>query len=166
MAFIITDGVIGAQPIANNSTTQNHPVGTIVRAKDPTYGEGEFVYLIGVASTLIGTIVTYHDGDTLVGQTAFATTVIDDAEPLAVAMSANVAGEFGWYQISGLAILGKANTLSVAPDVNVAIASGLVIAAATTNVAHGIKTTITASASTLVITVPCMIQRPTGPGVG
>ena len=166
MAFHITDGVIGNQKIAENSATQRHPVGTIVRAVDPTFGEGEFIYLVGVASTLVGTVVTYHDGDTLAFQSAFATTVIDDGEPLAVAMSANVAAEYGWYQISGIAVLGKANTLSLAPDVDFAVASGLVIAAATTNRVRGAKTTITASASTLVITVPCMIDRPSGPGVG
>lgn len=166
MAFHITDQVIGSQKIAENSTTQNHPVGTVVRATDPTYGEGEFVYLIGVASTIIGSIVSYEDGDTLVGQTALATTAIDSGEPLAVAMSANVAAEFGWYQISGVAVLGKANTLSLAPSVDFAIATGLVIAAATTNRVRGANTAITASASTLVITVPCLIDRPSGPGVG
>ena len=166
MAFIITDTVAGTQQIADTSTTQKHPIGTIVRAKDPTYGEGEFVYLIGVASTIVGTVVTYHDGDTLVGQTAFSTTAIDSGEPLAVAMSANIAAQYGWYQISGVAVIGKANTLSLAPGVDLAAASGLLIAAATTNRISGLNTAITASASALVITVPCLIDRPTGPGVG
>ena len=167
MAFSITDSNhVGSQPITNNSTTQQHPVGTIVRAQDPIYGEGEFVYLIGVASTIVGSIVTYHDGDTLVGQTALSTTAVDSGEPLAVAMSACVAGEYGWYQIGGVAVLGKANTLSLAPGVDLAIASGLAIAAATTNRVSGLNTAITASASALVITVPCLIDRPCGPGVG
>ena len=166
MAYVITDTVAGTQQIADSSTTQKHPIGTVVRAKDPTYGEGEFIYLVGVASTLVGSIVSYENGDTTVGQTALATTAVDSGEPLAVAMSANGAGSYGWYQISGIAVCGKANTLSLAPSVDLAAASGLVIAAATTNRISGLNTAITASASTLVITVPCLINRPCGPGVG
>ena len=166
MAFRCTEQLIGHQAIEENSTTQKHPVGTIIKAVDPTYGEGEFIYLVGVASTLVGTVVTYHDGDTLTYQSAFATSAVDDGEPFAVAMSACVAAEYGWYQISGIAVCGKANTLSLAPDVDLAVASGLLIAAATTNRIRGLKSCITASASTLVITVPCMINRPSGPGVG
>ena len=166
MAFFITDNVAGSQAIADTSTTKKHPIGTVVRAVDPTYGEGEFIYLIGVASTIVGSVVSYEDGDTLVGQTALATTVVTSGEPLAVAMSANIAAQYGWYQISGVAAVGKANTLSLAPSVDLAIASGLAIAAATTNRVSGLNTAITASATTLVITVPCLIDRPCGPGVG
>lgn len=166
MTYHITDTVAGSQAIADTSTTQKHKIGTIVRAVDPTYGEGEFIYLVGVASTIVGTVVTWHDADTTLGQTAFSTTAVDSGEPLAVAMSANIAGQYGWYQISGIAVVGKANTLSLAPGVDLAIASGLAIAAATTNRVSGLNTSITASASALVITVPCLIQRPTGPGVG
>lgn len=166
MTYALTSPYAGAQPIADTSTVQNHPIGTIVRAFDPTYGEGEFIYLVGVASTLVGTVVTWHDADTTLGLTAFATTAVDSGEPLAVSMSANVASQYGWYQISGIAVVGKANTLSLAPGVDLAIASGLAIAAATTNRVRGLNTAITASASALVITVPCLIQRPSGPGVG
>lgn len=166
MAYHITDGKIGYQIISETSATKNHDIGTIVRATDPTYGEGEFIYLVGVASTIVGTVVSYEDGDTTVGQTAFSTTAVDSGEPLAVAMSANGADQYGWYQISGIAVVGKANTLSLAPSVDLAIASGLAIAADTTNRVSGLNTAITASASTLVITVPCLINRPTGPGVG
>ena len=53
MAYHITDQVVGSQAIATTDTDQLHPLGTIVRAYDPTYGEGEFIYLLGVASTAI-----------------------------------------------------------------------------------------------------------------
>lgn len=104
MAFIITDTVAGAQAIADTSTTQKHPLGTIVRAKDPTYGEGEFIYLSGVASTAVGSWVTVHED-------GFTTTLLaaNDIGRTAVAMSANVASQYGWYQISGKAV-GKALT--------------------------------------------------------
>lgn len=165
MTWVIRDTLIAPQPIATTETgaTARHPLGTIVTAVDPTYGEGEFIYLIGVASTIVGSLVSYDDGDTLAFQTALYTSVVGNPDPFAVAMSANLAGDFGWYQIGGIAACGKANTLSLAPGENVAIATGLVIAEATSNVVGGLVTCITASASTLVITVPCMINRPHGP---
>lgn len=100
MAYIITDGVAGAQPIANAETTQNHPLGKIVRAKDPTYGEGEFIYLKGVTSTIVGSWVTYNMDD---GTT---TLLVGNAiGPVAVAMSAcDASTKYGWYQIQGKAI--------------------------------------------------------------
>lgn len=100
MAYIITDGVAGAQPIADTSTVKNHPLGKIVKAKDPTYGEGEFIYLAGVSSTVVGTWVTYNMDD---GTT---TLIVPNAiGPVAVAMSAVDANtKYGWYQIQGKAI--------------------------------------------------------------
>jgi hypothetical protein len=99
MAFRIIDQVLGSQPIATNSTTQNHPLGTIVRAVDPTYGGGEFIYLKGLNSTAIGEWVTYNTDD-------FSTTLLaaNAIGPVAVAMSACVTGEYGWYQINGKAV--------------------------------------------------------------
>lgn len=102
MAFTITENAIGWQRIADTSTVQNHPLGTIVRATDPTYGAGEFIYLKGVASTAIGSWVTYNMDD---GSTALL--AANAIGPVGVAMSANVASQYGWYQISGKAV-GKA----------------------------------------------------------
>ena len=99
MAYIITNSRVGWQPIADTSTVKNHPLGTIVHAVDPTYGEGEFIYLLGVASTAAGDWVGYFPAT---GATVRA--VANGTYPLAVAMSANVASQYGWYQISGTAV--------------------------------------------------------------
>lgn len=104
MAYQVIDQIVGVQPIATTSTTQNHALGTIVRAKDPTYGAGEFIYLKGVASTAVGSWVHYNMDD---GSTTLA--VANGIGPVAVSMSANVANQYGWYQISGKAV-GKALT--------------------------------------------------------
>lgn len=99
MAYFITDQVIGSQAIADTSTTQNHPLGTIVRARDPAVGEGEFIYLKGVASTVAGSWVTYNEADFTT-----ALLVASAVGPVAVAMSANdAATDYGWYQVSGKA---------------------------------------------------------------
>jgi hypothetical protein len=95
MTWRITSPVVGAQRIDETSTTKNHPLGTIVKAADPTYGEAEFVYLTGVASTAAGAWVTYDvDG-------ASALLVASAVGPVAIAMSANVASQYGWYMIHG-----------------------------------------------------------------
>lgn len=102
MAFHITETIAGSQGIADTSTTQNHPLGSIAKATDPTYGEGEFIYLSGVASTVVGSWVTVHEDD-------FSTTLLaaNDIGRTAIAMSINIADQYGWYQISGKAV-GKA----------------------------------------------------------
>ncbi|MGE0629575.1 MAG: hypothetical protein AB7O43_17330 [Hyphomicrobiaceae bacterium] len=100
MAYAITDLIIGSQPIANTDTTKRHPLGTIVRAVDPTYGAGEFIYLLGVANTILGSAVTYNMDN---GSTTLV--VADAIGPVGIAMSANVANQYGWYQISGKAVV-------------------------------------------------------------
>ena len=113
MAFKITDPLVGAQPIAVTDTTQNHALGTIVRAEDPTYGAGEFIYLKGVASTVVGSLVDFDP--------YLATTALSPATggvgPVAVSMSANVASQYGWYQIAGVAAVKAPNAMTAGADV-------------------------------------------------
>ena len=61
MAFALNSPVIGAQALTETSTTQKHPLGTIVKGLDPTYGEGEFIYLKGIGSTTAGSVVLIKD---------------------------------------------------------------------------------------------------------
>ena len=108
MTYVLQNNDAGWQPIAATETTQKHPLGTIVRAydKDATaYGSGEFIYLKGVASTVVGDAVTYNldDGST-------TRLVANAIGPVGIAMSANVASQYGWYQISGKAVV-KAATV-------------------------------------------------------
>lgn len=99
MAYYIDNGLIGGQAIADTDTVQNHPLGYIVTARDPTYGGGEFIYLKGVASTVVGSWVGYSPA---LGTSVLA--VANGNYPLAVAMSAcNTTTKYGWYQISGVA---------------------------------------------------------------
>jgi hypothetical protein len=57
--FLVTSVQNCPQPIHSTSTTQNLPLGTIVQAADGIQGVGEFIYLQGVASTVVGSLVTY-----------------------------------------------------------------------------------------------------------
>lgn len=107
MPYVIQNPLMGAQPIAVTDTVQNHKLGTIVRADDPTYGEGEFIYLKGVASTVVGSVI---DFDTYLGTTALAPPT-GGTGPVAIAMSANVANQYGWYQIAGSAVVKAPNAM-------------------------------------------------------
>ena len=157
MAYTVST-LAGAQPIANTETTQKHPLGTIVRGIDPTYGEGEFIYLLGVGSTEVGSVVKYNT-------TTWLTALITVANgknkgvPIAVAMSANVASQYGWYQISGNAVIKKTG-VAVTPGVPIFIsatdgrikvlasAGQQILGAQTANLA-----TIVTTTSTVVVTI-------------
>ena len=108
MAYYTTTNMLGLPAIASTDTTQAVPIGTRVRAVDPTYGEGEFIYLKGVASTIVGAVVIYDEyaNTTTLG-------VAGSRGPVAVAMSINVASQYGWYQISGAAVV-KCGTVAAA----------------------------------------------------
>lgn len=101
-AWKIISPVIGLQAIDATETSALVPLGTRVLARHTTYGEGEFIYLKGVASTTANSWVTYNADDhstTLLAANAIGA--------VGIAMSANVASQYGWYQIYGKAI-GKA----------------------------------------------------------
>jgi|SRR5688572_10171713 len=97
MAFRHSGRTVGAQPITETSATQKHPLGTIVKGVDDSYGEGEFIYGIGVASTIVGSVVFLSKDD---GQTALAAAAGGQGD-LGLAMSVNLAAGYGWYQIYG-----------------------------------------------------------------
>ena len=102
MTWTPAENTLLAQAIADTSTTKKHTLGTRIRCKDPTYGVGEFIYLEGVASTAANSWVTFSADD-------YSTALLaaNAIGPVAVAMSANVANQYGWYQVYGKAV-GKA----------------------------------------------------------
>lgn len=111
MAYNVKD-FVGAQPINVTDTVQKHQLGTKVIAWDPLYGEGEFIYLKGIASTVVGSLVTY---DQNLAVTALAPAT-GGFGPVAVAMSINVASQFGWYQIRGVAVVKAPNAMVVGAE--------------------------------------------------
>lgn len=157
MAFNHID-LIGGQAIANTETTQQHQLGMVVRAFDPTFGIGEFIYLKGVASTAVGSIVSYN--------TSNFTTVLcpvgnNRSRPVAFAMSANVANQFGWYQIGGVAVARKTCTICLVTSGVVGVLTiGLVAGTGSGKELRGAIVAATASASAGRTTVQLTINRP------
>ncbi len=151
----------GAQPIATNSTTQAHALGTLVRASSPTYGEGEFLYLKGVASTAVGSLVVW-DGTTYA--TTLCPVTANLGRPLAVAMSACVASEYGWYQVGGTAVVAK-SAVAIAPTVALGINStGKIGASASGKQILNARTANSATASAATTTIAVLINRPFAQG--
>lgn len=112
MAYVPHTPHLGFPPIAETRTSSSAAgrstpgpwLGQIIIAEDKTYGSGEFIYLKGVANTVVGSWVTYNADD-------WSTTLLaaNAIGPVGVAMSVNVANGYGWYQIHGKAV-GKALT--------------------------------------------------------
>lgn len=158
MAYSIEDAIIGAQPIDETSTEQNHPLGFIVQASDPALGSGEFIYLEGAASTIVGSVCVVQSSY----NAALATTA--SRGQLAVSMSANLNGQYGWYQISGTAQAKYTGTL---------VANALLYATATAGSISSTSATgaliVGAIAATAESTDPLanlMLTRPTMQGLG
>ena len=169
MAYTILDPQAGYLPINQTDAGLTHPnaasatptpplmLGSIVKAADPTFGVGEFILLAGVASTAIGSLVTYN---TVSYTTTLCPVTANLGQPVAVAMSANVAATtWGWYQISGVAVVSKSTGLGLANNVAVAINSiGKVGTVASGKQVLGVRTAnSTVSATT---TVRLIMDRP------
>lgn len=80
--------------------------GRVIDAVDPVYGNGKFIFLKGVVGTVVGSVVLYNPDD-------WSTSLLaaNDIGSVAVAMSANVANQWGWYQVFGKAVV-KAGTVA------------------------------------------------------
>lgn len=116
MTFYCTGPLIGPN-LTNVDASKKFPLGTIVDGKDTTYGAGKFIYLKGVASTVLGDAVVYDE--------AFATTraVAASRGNVAVALAAVVADKYGWYQIQGMAVV-RAGTVSADAKAQVSATPG------------------------------------------
>lgn len=158
MAYVIEENRVGFQQIAVTETVKRHALGTIVRANDPTYGAGEFIYLLGVGSTVVGSTVTWN---ATTYQTTLAAAGASLSFPLAWAMSANVASAYGWYQIGGLVVAAKTATISLAAGAAAGVlTAGLIAGTGSGKEIYGAVVAAVASAKTGGTTVLLHANRP------
>ncbi|CAB4146490.1 hypothetical protein UFOVP1157_9 [uncultured Caudovirales phage] len=156
MAYTVD--LAGGQAIATTDTVKQHQLGTIISGTDPIYGEAEFIYLLGVASTVVGSPVTF---DALTYQTTLAAVGTNLPRRVAFAMSANVASSYGWYQISGMAIASKSASICCVAGAAVAVkTTGLISKTGSGKEISGALCAATASAATGRTTVLLSIDRP------
>ncbi len=171
MAYYITDPQIGWLPIANVDSgfvppnqltaipTPPFKLGQIVKASDPTYGQGEFILLAGATSTAVGDLVSYN---TISYTTTRYAGTANTGQPVAVAMSANVATTtFGWYQIEGVAVVNK-SAVKISPTVALFVAATAVVSptAVTGKQLLGARSANSATVVSATATVNVVINRP------
>jgi hypothetical protein len=93
-------------------------VGTIAAMVDDELGWGEFIFLKGVGSCAVGSAVIWTDAITTSAapafQTVLAPTTTLQGRPIAFATAAIIAGSYGWFQISGYAVVLSNGTHAIA----------------------------------------------------
>lgn len=91
-------------------------IGTINRFVDPIYGEGDFIFLPGVAALVAGDVVEYTSGNGAASPTGSVTRWAGTAgtgKPLAVASVANIlTTNWSWYQLTGLAVINTSGAVA------------------------------------------------------
>lgn len=105
------------QPGVVYDSNKGITIGTIAKFRDigsTQLGEGEFIWLPGVANTVLGSWVSYatSDGTSNVGATTLWAGTANSSFPLAVATCASVAATWAWYQIGGAAICAISGTIA------------------------------------------------------
>lgn len=156
--------------IADVSSTQGpYRLGTIIRAADSStesLGVGEFIYLKGNVTEILGSLVTYNP--TVGTTTLIPTSNKNLGYPVAVSMAAKAAGQHGWYQISGVARMAKdVNDFGTAAKIYASTATAGYATASATSGAQilGAITANSASVSSTTSTILVTINRPHLQGV-
>jgi hypothetical protein len=80
-------------------------IGRIEKGFDDLLGEGEFIYLPGAAGVLAGDHVLFDLAPGASTVTRSTTGNANSGQPSAIAVAAVPAGSFGWYQVSGCAVV-------------------------------------------------------------
>lgn len=143
--------------IDNIDDKQRWPAGYKVRAIDPVFGYGEFIYLQGVGSTAVGDVVKFDEK----GATTRATA--GTRGRCAVAMTANTsATAWSWYQVYGEAVT-TAGTVAADAGVYATATAGSVDDAvvAGDRISNAVFSTANAAGSTTVGGLPYALAQPT-----
>jgi len=164
MAFKPAESFQGVVDFTNIDASASRvlQVGFIVRGVDSASGQGagEFIYLPGVASNIVGAVVSYNP---LTPTCTLATNTTKQGLPLAVSMTANTTTtSYSWYQIAGVATI-KKTAVKITPTEKVAISgtAGRVLGGSTAGVT--LWNSISVNAATVASatsTVQVLIQRP------
>lgn len=160
LGIINISNTVSANSAGGATLATGIAIGTVVRANDPTLGMGEFIFLQGVASTVVGSLVTYNPQT---GVTALSPNTANLAQPVAVAMAAcNATTLYGWYQIEGMATI-KKTAVKVNPNVAVfqsATTGRIMSTAASGKQVLGARSANAATVASATSTVVVTVNRP------
>ena len=94
---------------------QLNDIGAINSFRDPIYGEGQFIFLPGVASLAAGDVVEFTTSAGVASPTGSVTRWAGGAlagKPLAVSTVANIlTTNWSWYQLSGCGVINISGTV-------------------------------------------------------
>ena len=122
--FSAIEGFAGTQPFNDwfvPDTVQRHVLGTTVKAVDPFWGLGEFIYVKSNDALLKGSLVMWDEAYLGV----LLPTTAGQGFPYGVAMAPIPSASFGWLQIGGRCVY-KTNA-TVAADTAVAVAAAGIV---------------------------------------
>jgi hypothetical protein len=122
--FSAIEGFAGTQPFNDwfvPDTIQRHVLGTTVKAVDPYWGLGEFIYVKSNDALLKGSLAMWDEAYLGV----LLPTAAGQGFPFGVAMAPIPSASFGWLQISGRCVY-KTNA-TVAADTAVAVAAAGIV---------------------------------------
>ncbi len=136
--------------------------GAVVRGYNSDFGEGEFIFLKGVASLAVGDVVSYN---ALTGATTRWAGTANSGAPLAIAISTPSATQWGWFQIGGNAMATVTGTVSAGDPANFSATASLKTAAAAGKqalnaVAASANTALVGTTQLLSTQAVYTIQRP------
>lgn len=147
---------------ATNKSGRWPQLGSIVSGYDTTYGGGEFIYLKGNSSVVLGTVVGW---DSNYQATALASTA-NTGRAVAVSLGTVTSTQYGWFQIQGTASVLK-TAVAISPDSRVWISgtAGRLFATATTGKQIlGARTVNAATVVSATSTILVNIMRPHAQG--
>lgn len=163
MAYVPSESIPGLVAFTNidTSAARTLPVGTIARGFDATNGFGEFVYVNGVGSLAVGSLVTWNPVDKT---TTIVTSTAKLGFPVAVSMAANTTTtSYSWAQISGVASVLK-TAVAVAKLARIAVSgtTGSVFGASTAGKfvmgAVAVNSTVSATTFAKVLLNRCFME--------
>lgn len=111
MAYAFLDTIAGSQSASNffaPDTVQRHVPGTKIAGVDGYWGGGDFIYLKATATLLMGGLSVW---DLTYNATA-APNVGNTGRSVAAALFPMTTGQFGWFQIGGMAALNATATVA------------------------------------------------------
>ncbi len=103
-------GALGQQSfnVLDVDTVRKVAIGTTIRGYSDTFGEGTFIYLPGAAGVVVaGDLLAYDmlPSNPTVTRLIAGAGVNNSGRPVVVAVTAIGTGQFGWYQIRGVAVV-------------------------------------------------------------
>lgn len=116
MAYKFVEPLVVGKPssIVSASTVPVVPVGSERRAVDSVYGEATFKYLPGCLSAAAGIMVVFKTNLSGVNSASATPNTASTGRPVAVGMATIPSGTYGWFQITGNAVI-KKNATKVSP---------------------------------------------------